>query len=494
MDAAFHSLRMAQCGLLPALPPAVTPPASPHHSPEAIEADWLKLFDSVSPALRAAVRDVVVQHRAEMADAFYVRMLADPDARPFLSHQAVHERLRFSMQRWLETLFSCTDHAAFSGAMAMQRHIGEVHARVDLPVNLVARGARVLKGEIAHRLPDSGLDREALVDAVLYVDNMIDLAFEVMSSAYVASHERATRIDEAYRVFSYGQNMSLERERQRASLLDWENGFLQAMMAGQGGDELPLISNAAFGLWLQHKATAIFEGSAELPAIRAGMLRVDAELIPQCRLQLDTDDDRGESRRLIKAVQAELGQLKFLIGAMFERFVDLESGKDALTQLLNRRFLPAILTRETELARNQHKSFALLLVDVDHFKRINDVHGHAAGDRVLQQIASLLLNTVRSGDFVFRYGGEEFLVLLVEVDRPHAERVAEKIRARVEHETFVLPDNRPLRVTTSIGVALHDGHPDYQRLINHADEALYRAKTGGRNRYELAAAVAAVEA
>lgn len=463
------------------------PPASPPPS-ETVEADWLKLFDSVSAELRTAVRDVVVRHRAAMADAFYVRMLADNDARPFLSHQAVHERLRFSMQRWLETLFSCVDHAAFTAAMAMQRHVGEVHSRVDLPVNLVARGARVLKGEIAHRLPDSGLDREALVDAVLYVDNLIDLAFEVMSSAYVASHERAARIDEAYRVFSYGQNMSLERERQRASLLDWENRFLQAMMTGQSGDELPLISESAFGLWLQHKATAVFDGSAELPSIRAGMRRLDDDLIPLCRLQLEAMDERGESRRLIKAVQSELGQLKFLIGAMFERFVDLESGKDALTQLLNRRFLPAILTRETELARSHHKSFALLLIDVDHFKQINDVYGHDAGDRVLQQIASLLLNTVRSGDFVFRYGGEEFLVLLVEVDAQHASRVAEKIRARVQHEHFLLPDSRQLQVTTSIGIALHDGHPDYQRLINHADDALYRAKAGGRNRCEFAAA------
>lgn len=453
-----------------------------------VETDWLALFDSASPGLRAAVRDLVVLHRAMIADAFYTRMMADADARPFLSHQAVHERLRFSMQRWLETLFSCADHAAFATAMAMQRHVGEVHARVDLPVNLVARGARLLKGEIAHRLPGSGLDREALVEAVLYVDNLIDLAFEVMSSAYVASHERATRIDEAYRVFSYGQNMSLERERQRSSLLDWENRFLQAMMTGQSGDELPLIADSAFGLWLQHKATAVFEGSAELPSIRAGMGRIDEDLIPLCRQQLEAEDDKGESRRLIKTVQSELGQLKFLIGAMFERFVDLESGKDALTQLLNRRFLPAILTRETELARNQHKSFALLLVDVDHFKQINDVHGHDAGDRVLQQIASLLLNTVRSGDFVFRYGGEEFLVLLVEVDAQHAARVAEKIRTRVQQEHFLLPNNQQLQVTASIGVALHDGHPDYQRLINHADEALYRAKSGGRNRCEFAAA------
>ncbi|THF62005.1 diguanylate cyclase [Pseudothauera rhizosphaerae] len=456
------------------------PAAAPPHS-TAIEAHWLSLFDGVSAATRTALRDVVLAHREAMATAFYAHMLADPDAQPFLTHEAVEQRLHHSLQRWLETLFSCTDREQFGAAMAMQRHVGDVHARVDLPVNIVARGARVLKGQIAHRLLDAGLDGETLVDAVLYADNLIDLAFEEMSSAYVASHERAARIDEAYRVFSYGQNMSLERERQRAALLDWENRFLHEMMAGAPGDELQTLADSSFGLWLQHKASAIFEGSTELPTIHAVIRTVDGSLIPLCQTQLDAPE-REEIRRLTKAVQTELGQLKFLADAMFERFVDLESGKDALTQLLNRRFLPAILSREADISRSQGKPFALLLVDVDHFKHINDRHGHDAGDRVLQQIASLLLNTVRSGDFVFRYGGEEFLVLLVEVDELHALRVAEKIRNRVAQESFLLSDGHTLRVTASIGLALHDGHPDYQRLVNRADDALYRAKHDGRNR------------
>ena len=450
-----------------------------------MEADWISLFDSVPESTRNALRKVVDEHCEDMAVAFYARMMGDVDARPFLTHDAVEKRLRHSMQRWLSTLFSCADRDQFAAAMAMQRHVGEVHARVELPVNIVARGARVLKGEIAHRLLQGGLDGAALVDAVLYADNLIDIAFEEMSSAYVASHERAARIDEAYRVFSYGQNMSLERERQRAALLDWENRFLQEMMAGAAGDELQTLGDSSFGLWLHHKATAIFEGSSELPAIRLAIHSVDDNLLPLCAGQLE-NGEREETRRLIKAVQAELGQLKFLVGAMFERFVDLESGKDALTQLLNRRFLPAILSRETEISRNQGKPFALLLVADEHFKHNNDRHGHEAGDRVLQQMASLLLNTVRSGDFLFRYGGEEFLVLLVEVDEAHARRVAEKIRSRVEQESFLLADGRSLRVTTSIGLAMHDGHPDYQRLVNRADDALYRAKHDGRNRIVIA--------
>lgn len=391
---------------------------------ETIQKDWSDIFDHAPERSRTAVRDIVETHKASMADGFYERMMQDPEAQAFLDNETVHARLHASMQRWLSTLFSCETREQFLTAMAMQRHVGEVHARIDVPVNIVARGARLLKNRIGSQLAQSTLSRDDLVEAVIYVDSLIDLAFEVMSSAFVASHERTARIDEAYRAFSTGQNMSLERERQRSALLDWENRYLQAMMTAVPGDSLPRVSQSA------------------------------------------------------------TGELKFLVESMFEHLVDLESGKDALTQLLNRRFMPAILARESEIARTEGTPFALLLIDVDHFKRINDEHGHQAGDRVLQQVAAILQNTVRSGDFVFRYGGEEFLVLLVEMDPQHAKRVAEKIRTRIASEALIIAGGPQLRLTVSIGAAMHDGHPDYQRLVNRADDAMYRAKQGGRNRCE----------
>lgn len=441
------------------------------------ESDWVAMFDSIEPALRGEIRACLVGSRAAIADAFYGKMIEDAEARSFLNHEVVHQRLHASMQRWVEVLFSADDHRAFITALAMQRHVGEVHARVDVPVNLVARGMRALKAEMLKLLAAGGMPPGQLVEAFLYVSNLVDLAFEVMSSAFVQSHERTARIDEAYRAFSSGQNMSLERERQRAALLEWENRFLQGMMMRS---ELPQLGTSSFGLWMQHKATGAFRGTSELEAIAAAIATVDRNLLPLC------DGCKGcleeeTARDLLKAVQDEIRQLRFLVDTMFERMVDLESGKDVLTQLFNRRFLPAIMTRETELARTENKSFALLVIDVDHFKHINDGHGHAAGDRVLQAIASLLQNSVRSGDFVFRYGGEEFLLLLVELDETHAVRVADKIRDRIAAEPVALPNEQAVSVTVSIGLAMFDGHPDYQRLINRADAAVYLAKERGRN-------------
>ena len=123
----------------------------------------------------------------------------------------------------------------------------------------------------------------------------------------------------------------------------------------------------------------------------------------------------------------------------------------------------------------------MLALDIDHFKRINDGYGHEAGDRVLQQLAALLVNNSRAGDYLFRLGGEEFLMLLVDTGLNGARRAAEKLRASVEREVFRLPQEQTLSVTMSIGLACFDGHPDYQQMMRRADEALYKAKEGGRN-------------
>lgn len=153
-----------------------------------------------------------------------------------------------------------------------------------------------------------------------------------------------------------------------------------------------------------------------------------------------------------------------------------------LTHLLNRKFLPVVLGKEISYARQHQRKFCLLMIDADYFKVVNDTHGHESGDVVLQQLAGLLSNSCRSGDYVFRLGGEEFLMLLVDVDSEQACKVAEKIRATIAKEEFRLPRGNTAQMTVSIGVTEYNGHPDPQQLLNKADEALYKAKGLGRNR------------
>ena len=112
---------------------------------------------------------------------------------------------------------------------------------------------------------------------------------------------------------------------------------------------------------------------------------------------------------------------------------------------------------------------------------MNDTWGHESGDLVLQQLAAILTENTRGGDYVFRMGGEEFLVLLVDVQPMGAQRVANKLREQVAQAEFRIANDQIINITVSVGVAVHDGHPDHARILRAADDALYQAKNAGRN-------------
>lgn len=161
---------------------------------------------------------------------------------------------------------------------------------------------------------------------------------------------------------------------------------------------------------------------------------------------------------------------------------------DPLTQLLNRRALTERITAEMERALRYDSTMALLMIDLDHFKRVNDTYGHLVGDDVLRDVAQLLSDTIRSADIVARYGGEEFLVLLPETDDAGAESFADRIRRAIETHSFASDSlAEPLRLTASIGVAVYPAAriESVEDLFARADAALYRAKADGRNRVHL---------
>lgn len=154
---------------------------------------------------------------------------------------------------------------------------------------------------------------------------------------------------------------------------------------------------------------------------------------------------------------------------------------DALTDTYVRRHLLERFEDETARCRRLGLPLSFLMIDVDHFKRVNDQYGHLAGDVVLKETARMIKKSVREADLVGRYGGEEFGVILFEADRTAALAVAERIRRSVEESEFPAYDARH-RVTVSIGLAcMERGEKDPRNLIEEADDALYRAKNGGRN-------------
>lgn len=171
------------------------------------------------------------------------------------------------------------------------------------------------------------------------------------------------------------------------------------------------------------------------------------------------------------------------------RISDLEHETltDPLTGIYNRRFMEQRLAEEISKARRYCFQLSILLFDLDHFKRVNDQHGHQAGDRMLIEISNLVNEQLRDSDILSRYGGEEFLVIAPNTGPADAALLAERLRARIEANPFLKDDDeltaRGIHTTISIGIASFDDDNDNEEtLIGNADRNLYQAKHGGRNR------------
>ncbi len=188
-----------------------------------------------------------------------------------------------------------------------------------------------------------------------------------------------------------------------------------------------------------------------------------------------------------------LGIILFLISRLAVRLSDAYSiiekisNTDELTQLYNRRYFHARLEEEIERAKRYDHPVSLFLMDIDHFKSVNDRHGHQAGDEVLRAIGGILKSITRSVDIVARYGGEEFVALLPETQKETARVTAEKLRVAIEVHPFLLPDQSAFHVTASFGVSTLDmaDKPTAamaDRIVKTADDAMYQAKQAGRNR------------
>lgn len=202
---------------------------------------------------------------------------------------------------------------------------------------------------------------------------------------------------------------------------------------------------------------------------------------------INNEIERTHECRLHRGDQIRIGEtiLKFLSGndieSQYHAIVASMALTDGLTGVANRKHLDSLMQEEIARARRHNRALSILMIDIDHFKQINDTHGHIAGDNVLKHIGTLLLQRLRPADKVGRYGGEEFCIILPETGRSEAAYVAESIRAQVAAEPFT-GDGHPIAISVSIGVAALRAEKDSTDLYRTADRRLYTAKQWGRNR------------
>ena len=212
-----------------------------------------------------------------------------------------------------------------------------------------------------------------------------------------------------------------------------------------------------------------------VPIQRAGQLMGAMEIYLNDWRELD--DDQAD---LLNGVAAQAAIA--ISHAQLFRAQEENALTDELTKLPNRRALAQRFLQEMQRARRHHNPIAFLMVDLDHFKHVNDSYGHLQGDAVLAELAQILVTGARESDVCARYGGEEFGLILQETAEPGARTLAERIRAKVAAATF--PGG--LKLTISVGIAATDDPALFTQLIDRADQALYQAKQGGRNQVRVA--------
>ncbi len=159
-----------------------------------------------------------------------------------------------------------------------------------------------------------------------------------------------------------------------------------------------------------------------------------------------------------------------------------DAAMDPLTGCYNRREFERLLSHHIAGAHRHDRDLSLIMFDIDHFKQVNDAHGHPAGDAVLRGISNAVLCAVRKGDYLARYGGEEFIVVLPDTEMPKAVELANRLRGIIETLGIPIQGGALLRKTASFGVASLRHYPDLESLVRAADGMLYQAKTMGRNR------------
>lgn len=223
---------------------------------------------------------------------------------------------------------------------------------------------------------------------------------------------------------------------------------------------------------------------------------LNVHYIPELKWYLFVEKDEAEALAGIRqtlylnlgvclAVTLVAVLLTHLSLSRYQRRIEEMASTDKLTGLLNRQAFAILIDKLQAEHGRSPRAVSMLLMDVDHFKQINDRHGHAAGDRVLRRLAQLIQGELRQSDIAVRWGGEEFLAVLKGCDLAEARKIAEKIRLAIEREPFAAAGQR-LPVTLSVGVSEYKGGEQVEQTIGRADAGLYQAKNAGRNRVGVA--------
>ncbi len=259
-------------------------------------------------------------------------------------------------------------------------------------------------------------------------------------------------------------------------------GYMPEEMVGKHYTETPFVGmeKAENVNCSQHGGIAIALDAGMPGTWKGNVQRKNGQLLP---IESHVSEIRDEKGNIVGAVEVFRDISAYVSLEQAHRELLQLSRKDQLTSMNNRAAITDFLKAEIERAHRYRTPLSVVMVDIDHFKRINDRYGHEAGDKVLAKIGSILQYNIRKPDMVGRWGGEEFLIITPNSTATNAGKLAERIRLLIKE----IPDgDLPETITASFGVAEFSHEAGMDKMLYHADMAMYNAKEGGRDRVEIA--------
>ena len=404
---------------------------------------------------------------------FYDHLMRNEAVHFFLSQDQVANRLKDTLGDWLRlTLSSKNKPEEVDAFIAYQVKIGEIHARIDVPLSFVHFGMMILKRHFYRGVLVTELNMQDKLALIEVIDKLFMACLTVMDESYVIKHSINERVTQEYISQLSGKDIALEVERIKSDLLGWYNRLVRAVVFKAKPQQS--IFSSEFGLWVGHKLAMMVankEQVAQISKLTALIDSLSTELLTASHTEV-----------LLEQIDERIKELVYLLSIIVDESVFVSQQRDSLTKLIERRFMSPIMQREVRMAITTKLPLSVLMIDIDNFKQVNDVHGHAAGDKVLEVVGHLIRSKLRLVDYAFRYGGEELMVALPELEVNKAVEFAQQICNLVANEVIELENQRRIKVTVSIGAAAFNGSPDYMQMVGDADRKLYEAKRSGKNR------------
>ena len=302
---------------------------------------WKLICDDYSVDILNDAVQFIQRHSEILVVEFYKNMMLEKEASYFLSDDIVQNRLTKTLNQWLIESFNAPFQQNFAELTEKQQTVGKVHARIGIPSWLIMRGVREIEKKVFSLQSEALRPESHAFSMTCYIFQVLGFSSEIMCRSYEVNVEKSNDIKHTYRLFSAMQDVAVQKDKQRSSLLDWENELMFKVFSDTQRFTHPALSKSEFGLWFIHKAAYAFSGSEQVDEIIGRIHEVD--LLNNHVLECGRKE---QTIALIQQMRSKNREIQHLIDQLFQVAEYIDSGNDALTQLLNRRYLETIVSRE----------------------------------------------------------------------------------------------------------------------------------------------------